>query len=195
MAIEYGQPGDDGAMDDGSFAAMLEETFGDGELSEGSVVNGTVIMIEGDSVLIYVGLKSEGRIPLRELGVADGEAGVKAGDIIDVFLERMEDKQGEAVLSREKARREEAWAELGHSTLLADTPWPQADQGLVVDDTITIAVQVNGKTRGTIDLPRDCPKDEAEKAALALPAVERQLDGKAPRKVIVVQNRIVNVVA
>ncbi len=90
---------------------------------------------------------------------------------------------------------EEAWGELGHATLLADTPWPQADQSLVVDDTVTIAVQVNGKTRGTIDLPRDCPKDKAEAAALALPAVERQLDGKAPRKVIVVPNRIVNVVA
>jgi len=90
---------------------------------------------------------------------------------------------------------EEAWAELGHTNFLADTPWPAADAALVVDDTITIAVQVNGKTRGTIDLPRDCPKDEAEKAALALPAVERQLDGKAPRKVIVVPNRIVNVVA
>jgi leucyl-tRNA synthetase len=90
---------------------------------------------------------------------------------------------------------EEAWVELGHTNFLADTPWPVADLALVVDDTVTIAVQVNGKTRGTIDLPRDCPKDEAEKAALALPAVERQLDGKAPRKVIVVPNRIVNVVA
>jgi small subunit ribosomal protein S1 len=112
MAIEFGQPGGDAVMDDGSFAAMLEETFGEGELSEGSVVKGTVIMIDGDAVLIDVGLKSEGRIPLQEFGVADGEAGVKAGDIIDVFLERMEDKQGEAVLSREKARREEAWTML-----------------------------------------------------------------------------------
>ncbi|MCB9931661.1 MAG: leucine--tRNA ligase [Alphaproteobacteria bacterium] len=90
---------------------------------------------------------------------------------------------------------EEAWAELGHSTLLADQPWPEADPALVVDDTVTVAVQVNGKTRGTIDLKRDCAKDEAETAALALAAVQRQLDGKAPRKVIVVPNRIVNVVA
>jgi leucyl-tRNA synthetase len=90
---------------------------------------------------------------------------------------------------------EEAWAELGRKTYLADTPWPVADQSLVVDDTITIAVQVNGKTRGTIDLPRDCAKDEAEKAALDLATVQRILDGKAPRKVIVVPNRIVNVVA
>ena len=90
---------------------------------------------------------------------------------------------------------EEAWRELGHDTFLAEEAWPEADQAFVVDDTITIAVQVNGKTRGTIDLPRDCPKDEAEATALALDAVVRQLDGKQPRKVIVVPNRIVNVVA
>ena len=90
---------------------------------------------------------------------------------------------------------EEAWAELGYTTFLADTPWPEANPALVVDDTITIAVQVNGKTRGTIDLPRDCPKDQAEQAALAVPSVQRTLDGKTPRKIIVVPNRIVNVVA
>ncbi len=90
---------------------------------------------------------------------------------------------------------EEAWRELGHETLLVDTPWPVADPSLLVDDTITVAVQVNGKTRGTIDLPRDCAKEDAETAALALDAVGRQLAGKAPRKVIVVPNRIVNVVA
>ena len=90
---------------------------------------------------------------------------------------------------------EEAWAELGYTTFLADTPWPEANPALVVDDTITIAVQVNGKTRGTIDLPRDCPKDQAEQAALAVQSVQRTLDGKTPRKIIVVPNRIVNVVA
>ena len=112
MATEMAQTGDDTAMTDDAFAAMLEETFGEGELSEGSVVKGTVISIEGDAVLIDVGLKSEGRVPLREFGVADGEAGVTVGSIVDVYLERMEDKQGEAVLSREKARREEAWTML-----------------------------------------------------------------------------------
>ena len=112
MATEMAQTGDDNAMTDDAFAAMLEETFGEGELSEGSVVKGTIISIEGDSVLIDVGLKSEGRISLREFGVADGEAGVSVGSIVDVYLERMEDKQGEAVLSREKARREEAWTML-----------------------------------------------------------------------------------
>ncbi len=112
MATDMAQTGDDAAIDDETFAAMLEETFGEGELSEGSVVKGTIISIDGDAVLIDVGLKSEGRIPLREFGISEGEARVAPGDIVDVYLERLEDRQGEAVLSREKARREEAWTML-----------------------------------------------------------------------------------
>ena len=94
---------------DENFDAMLEETFKEGELTEGSVVKGTVIAVEGDSVLIDVGLKSEGRIALREFASPGKEDEIAAGDIVDVYLERMEDNQGQAVLSREKARREEAW--------------------------------------------------------------------------------------
>ena len=94
---------------DENFDAMLEETFKEGELTEGSVVKGTVIAVEGDSVLIDVGLKSEGRIALREFASPGIEDEIGAGDIVDVYLERMEDNQGQAVLSREKARREEAW--------------------------------------------------------------------------------------
>ncbi len=89
---------------------------------------------------------------------------------------------------------EEAWQQLGHTALLADTPWPQADQSLLADDTLTIGVQVNGKLRGTIDLPVDCDRDIAEQQALELPNVISAMDGKPPRKVIVVPNRIVNVV-
>ncbi|MBD19995.1 MAG: 30S ribosomal protein S1 [Rhodospirillaceae bacterium] len=96
-------------MSDEDFASMLEETFGEGELSEGSVVKGTVIAIEGDSVLIDVGLKSEGRVAIREFGPPGSTPEISAGDLIDVYLERIEDNQGEAMLSREKARREEAW--------------------------------------------------------------------------------------
>ncbi|NKB18937.1 MAG: 30S ribosomal protein S1 [Alphaproteobacteria bacterium] len=96
-------------MSDEDFAGMLEETFGEGENSEGTVVKGTVIAIEGDSVLIDVGLKSEGRVALREFGVPGAAPEITSGDIVDVYLERMEDSQGEAMLSREKARREEAW--------------------------------------------------------------------------------------
>ena len=112
MAIETATSGDDAMASDENFIAMLEETFGEGELSEGSVVKGTVIAIEGDSVLIDVGLKSEGRVGLKEFTSAAGEAAIAVGEIIDVYLERMEDRNGEAVLSREKARREEAWTML-----------------------------------------------------------------------------------
>ena len=89
---------------------------------------------------------------------------------------------------------EELWAALGHKSLLADSPWPLADDALLVDDTVTVAVQLNGKLRGTIALAKDAPKDLAEKTALALPELARGLDGKTPKRVIVVPNRIVNVV-
>jgi leucyl-tRNA synthetase len=89
---------------------------------------------------------------------------------------------------------EELWQALGHKSLLADSPWPLAEDALLVDDTVTVAVQVNGKLRGTLQLAKDAPKDTAEKAALALPEIVRALDGKTPKRVIVVPNRIVNVV-
>ncbi len=89
---------------------------------------------------------------------------------------------------------EELWQRLGYDALLAEQPWPEADSALVIDDTVTIAVQVNGKLRGQIELPRDAAREDAEAAALALPAVTRAAEGKPPRKVIVVPNRIVNVV-
>ncbi len=90
---------------------------------------------------------------------------------------------------------EELWAELGHTALLVETPWPVAETALLAEDSVTVAVQINGKLRGTLELPKDAPQDQAQAAALALPAVAAALDGKAPRKVIVVPNRIVNVVA
>ncbi len=89
---------------------------------------------------------------------------------------------------------EELWHALGHRSLLADAPWPLAEDALLVDDTVTVAVQLNGKLRGTIALAKDAPKDVAEAAALALPELVRGLDGKTPKRVIVVPNRIVNVV-
>ena len=89
---------------------------------------------------------------------------------------------------------EELWQQLGGPGLLADQSWPEVDPALVVDDTVKVAVQVNGKLRATIDLPRDAAQAEAEAAALAEPNVQRAMDGKPPRKVILVPNRIVNVV-
>ena len=90
---------------------------------------------------------------------------------------------------------EELWSQLGHTTLLADQPWPQPDLSLVVEDTVTVAVQVNGKLRATLAIPRDAAKEVAEQLALADAGVQRALEGKPVRKVIVVPNRIVNVVA
>jgi leucyl-tRNA synthetase len=89
---------------------------------------------------------------------------------------------------------EELWHALRPGNLLADEKWPRFDPALAAEDTITLAVQVNGKLRGTVDLPRDTAEDAAKAAALALPTVIKALDGKAPRKTIVVPNRIVNVV-
>ena len=138
MAIEFGNPSADIEMSDEDFAGMLEETFGEGENSEGTVVKGTVIAIEGDSVLIDVGLKSEGRVALREFGVPGSAPNISSGDIVDVYLERMEDSQGEAMLSREKARREEAW------TLLEQA----------FNDTERVTGSIFGRVKGgfTVDL-------------------------------------------
>jgi leucyl-tRNA synthetase len=90
---------------------------------------------------------------------------------------------------------EEMWQEIGHEEMLADVPWPTADAELARDEHVTIAVQVNGKLRATLDFPRDAAASEVEEAALSLPQVTRLLDGKAPRKVVIVPNRIVSVVA
>jgi leucyl-tRNA synthetase len=90
---------------------------------------------------------------------------------------------------------EEMWEALGGRGLLANQPWPGADPDLTRDEQVTIAVQVNGKLRGTLDIPRDLDNAAIESAALALPQVTRWLDGHPPRKVIVVPNRIVNIVA
>ena len=95
-----------------NFADLLAESFGEGTNVEGSVVRGFVIGIEGDAVIIDVGLKSEGRVPLKELATPGQQADVSIGDEVEVYVERMEDRNGQAVLSRDKARREEAWGVL-----------------------------------------------------------------------------------
>ena len=89
---------------------------------------------------------------------------------------------------------EDMWETLGHTTMLAQSSWPEADSALARDDEIEIGVQVNGKLRDTIKLERDCANDVAESLALASVSVQKYLDGKTPKKVIVVQNRIINVV-
>ena len=94
------------------FASMIEESFGGGHLQEGSVVKGTVVGIEKDVAVIDVGLKTEGRVALREFAGPGRGNEVKVGDTVEVYLERVENALGEAVLSRDKARREESWGKL-----------------------------------------------------------------------------------
>jgi leucyl-tRNA synthetase len=89
---------------------------------------------------------------------------------------------------------EECWARLGYNTLLANQPWPQTDPGLLVDDMMTIAVQVNGKRRDELTIARTAGSAEIEAAALRLEPVVRSLEGRPVKKVIVVPQRIVNVV-
>ena len=90
---------------------------------------------------------------------------------------------------------ESLWRFLGHGTLLADAAWPEADAALARDEIVTVAVQVMGKTRGTVELERDAAQEAAEAAALALPTVTAALAGRPIRKIVFVPNRILNVVA
>ena len=123
------------------------------------------------------------------------------------LLEEMQDGAGAGAVMREGVETavrligpmmphlaEELWRTLGHARLLADEAWPAADPALVVEETATVAVQVNGRLRATIELRRDSGQAEAEAAALAQPTVQRAMEGKAPRKIILVPNRIINVV-
>ncbi len=94
------------------FAALLEESFGNRKNIEGTVVKGKVIRVENDLAIIDVGLKSEGRIALKEFASAGQTPEIKIGDEVEVYVERIEDRNGDALLSREKARREESWVQL-----------------------------------------------------------------------------------
>jgi small subunit ribosomal protein S1 len=94
------------------FAALLNETLGEGEGFEGRVVKGTVTAIENDMAVIDVGLKSEGRVPLREFAAPGQKAELSVGDEVEVYVDRVENMHGEAMLSRDRARREAAWDKL-----------------------------------------------------------------------------------
>ena len=97
------------------FAALLDETFKADDLAEGSVIKGIVVAIEKDLAVIDVGLKTEGRVSLKEFGLPGEEPNINLGDEVEVYLERVENALGEAMLSREKARREESWTRLEES--------------------------------------------------------------------------------
>jgi len=89
---------------------------------------------------------------------------------------------------------EECWQVLGHETLVSQSPWPEIDRSLIVSTHITLPVQVNGRKRGEVTVPRDADAKTVEAAALALDVVRAAMDNKPPKKVIVVPQRIVNVV-
>ena len=94
------------------FMSLLEESYLDRPVAENTVVKGKVLAVENELVIIDVGLKTEGRIPLKEFAVNGKDVVLKAGDTVEVYLERIENALGEAVLSRDKAKREEAWTRL-----------------------------------------------------------------------------------
>jgi leucyl-tRNA synthetase len=89
---------------------------------------------------------------------------------------------------------EECWALLGHDELVAQAPWPQLEPALLVEDTLTLPVQINGKKRADVTVPRDASEAEIRAAVLELDAVKKALEGKPPKKVIIVPGRIINVV-
>lgn len=94
------------------FASLLEESFATQDLAEGYVAKGIITAIEKDVAIVDVGLKVEGRVPLKEFGAKSKDGSMKPGDEVEVYVERIENALGEAVLSREKARREESWVRL-----------------------------------------------------------------------------------
>ncbi|MET3927715.1 leucine--tRNA ligase [Devosia sp. 2618] len=89
---------------------------------------------------------------------------------------------------------ETCWVELGRSGLVADAPWPAVDASLLVDDTVTLPIQINGKRRGEVTVAKGMPAAEVEKLVLSMDEITRILDGKAPKKIVIVPDRIVNVV-
>ena len=120
------------------FAKLLEESFEINQLNEGKIVKGTVVSIESDLVIVDVGLKTEGRISLREFSSHDGSHNLEIGGQVDVYLERIENALGDAVLSRDKAKREENWVKL------------EDDQ----KNNVIVEGVINGKVRGgfTVDI-------------------------------------------
>jgi len=120
-----------------SFAALLDESLGQASSLEGTVLKGTVVGVDSDSVTVDVGLKSEGRVALKEFAEAGQIPEIKPGDEVEVYVERMENKNGEAVLSRDKAKREEAWTQLekafGESERVTGVIFGRVKGGFTVD--------------------------------------------------------------
>src|SRR5829696_6126943 len=116
------------------FAALLDESFRSAEIAEGAVVKGIVVAIEKDVAVIDIGAKTEGRVALKEFtGPGRGDAAIKVGDEVEVYVERIENALGEAVLSRDKARREESWATFENNERVNGVIFNQVKGGYTVD--------------------------------------------------------------
>ena len=122
---------------DEDFATLFEESMRGSEKLEGTVIEGPVIAIENATAVIDVGLKAEGRVPLKEFSTPGAASNINVGDKVEVFLDRMENRNGEAAISRERARREEAWVELegafGDSKRVEGTIFGRVKGGFTVD--------------------------------------------------------------
>ena len=163
-------------------------------LTARQLVHRTIVHVDDDLERFQFN-KAVARI--RELTNALGEfnGSDKDGDGADWVLREGLETAARLIGPMMPHLAEEIWAMLGHQDLLAQTAWPKADPTLLEDDTVTIAIQVNGKLRATIQMAKDSPAAAVEAEALQQPTVQAQLNGKPPRKVVVVPNRIVNVVA
>ena len=95
-----------------NFSELLEKSLVDFKYKEGQIIKGTVMAVHNDTVVVDVGLKSEGRIPIKEFHSPGEDHSINIGDKYDVYLEKLENKEGEALLSRERARKEESWSNL-----------------------------------------------------------------------------------
>ena len=154
------------------------------------------------------GTDEQRRLTARTIaGVTEDLEGMRFNTAISKMMVFARDVAKDAPLARESAEvftlllapmaphlAEELWSLLGNVDTLAHEPWPEADESLLVDDEITLVVQVNGKKRGEIQVPPDISNEIAQERALAVENVQRILDGREPKKVIVVPGRLVNIV-
>jgi leucyl-tRNA synthetase len=154
------------------------------------------------------GTEEQARLTARTIdGVTEDLEAMRFNTAISKLMVFARDIAKDAPLPRDAARAfvlmlspmaphlgEELWRKLGHEDTLAYEPWPEADPSLLVEDTVSLVVQVNGKRRDEIQIPADASKEAIEQAALASEKVRKHLDGRDPKKVIVVPGRLVNVV-
>ena len=162
------------------FAALLEESFRSAEISEGAVVKGQVVAIEKDVAVIDIGAKTEGRVALKEfVGPGRGDTAVKVGDEVEVYVERIENALGEAVLSRDKARREESWVKLEKAfetnERVTGVIFNQVKGGYTVDLDGAVAFLPRSPGRH----PPGARRDAAHGRAAAVPDPQ---DGPPPRQ-------------